>query len=472
MLAVDAERADVQHGQVSRKLLEQRAAAGIPHLQDKMQDVSPEVRGQAGRRRARAGPTMVELEASSPAHTSVPPPVGLLKTAFLVSSLQDEPAAKVWTGEQEQLGGWPESCRGVRVRAIRTQRSHGLERPATRRADMETRGRGDAQPQAPLQPRPTWPVGDQAVAALRLHLDVDAAGGLQGELVRPVAAVAHLLPETRPLQGAGDQAAAGEGAGRRLGDIRQGRYRTPATRRARHQTGGGGRGRASAGALLPGAQRLQLVHVRAGVSGVVDEHRAVVEAGVDVVAVVQTPAAAPDGTARLIGLHHRVGQQTARTHTHTHTRSFHSPAGSGPCVCLPGEFDGAVQACRQQQAVLLPVEGQSSDLLAVDGDVLAGLHGHGAHLLDAESWNGKQAEVMSREPRHQQEEDARADQEAACCVGRAARPAGSPAARSRTGPDSPPPGTPARPWRSCTGPSWTRPASETGPARRRTQLGT
>lgn len=50
------------------------------------------------------GLTMVELEASSPAQTSVPPPSGLLNTAFLVSSLQDEPALNVCTGEQEQLG--------------------------------------------------------------------------------------------------------------------------------------------------------------------------------------------------------------------------------------------------------------------------------------------------------------------------------------------------------------------------------
>lgn len=47
---------------------------------------------------------MVELEASSPAHTSVPVPPGLLKTAFLVSNLQDEPALNVCTVEQEQLG--------------------------------------------------------------------------------------------------------------------------------------------------------------------------------------------------------------------------------------------------------------------------------------------------------------------------------------------------------------------------------
>lgn len=47
---------------------------------------------------------MVEVEASSPAHTSVSPPSGLLNTAFLVSSLQDEPTLKVCTGEQEHRG--------------------------------------------------------------------------------------------------------------------------------------------------------------------------------------------------------------------------------------------------------------------------------------------------------------------------------------------------------------------------------
>lgn len=72
---------------------------------------------------------MVELEASSPAHTNIPVPSGLLKTAFLVSNLQDEPALNVCTVEQEQLGGCMESGRGVRVRAIRTQRSDGFERP-------------------------------------------------------------------------------------------------------------------------------------------------------------------------------------------------------------------------------------------------------------------------------------------------------------------------------------------------------
>lgn len=73
---------------------------------------------------------MVELEASSPAQTSVPTPSGLLKTAFFVSSLQEEPALNIWTGEQEQMGSWPDSCSDDLFRAIRAQRRNGLERPA------------------------------------------------------------------------------------------------------------------------------------------------------------------------------------------------------------------------------------------------------------------------------------------------------------------------------------------------------
>lgn len=86
--------------------------------------------------------------------------------------------------------------------------------------------------------RPTWPVGDQAVAALGLHLEVNAARGLQGELVRPVGALVHLLPETRPLQGARQQAATGERAGRRMWDVAEGRDRAPATRREPRMTEG------------------------------------------------------------------------------------------------------------------------------------------------------------------------------------------------------------------------------------------
>ena len=77
---------------------------------------------------------MVELEASSPAQTSMAPPAGLGNTAFLVSSLQEEPALKVWTGKQEQAGpcseeeaGW-----GARVSSMSTQRSEGLARPGVK----------------------------------------------------------------------------------------------------------------------------------------------------------------------------------------------------------------------------------------------------------------------------------------------------------------------------------------------------
>lgn len=55
--------------------------------------------------------TMVELDPSSPAHTSVELSLaGLLNTAFFVRSLQEDPAVKVWTGAQEQTGVWAASC--------------------------------------------------------------------------------------------------------------------------------------------------------------------------------------------------------------------------------------------------------------------------------------------------------------------------------------------------------------------------
>lgn len=66
----------------------------------------------------------------------------------------------------------------------------------------------------------TWPVCDQAVSALRLHLDVDAAGRVPRQEVRPVGdALSHVLPEAAAVQRAGDQPAAGEGAGRRPGHV-------------------------------------------------------------------------------------------------------------------------------------------------------------------------------------------------------------------------------------------------------------
>lgn len=50
-------------------------------------------------------------------------------------------------------------------------------------------------------------------------------------------------------------------------------------------------------------------------------------------------------------------------------------------MLVPGQFDSVVQCSRQQQAVVLPVEGQTSDLFAVDGNVLTRPHVHHTDLL-------------------------------------------------------------------------------------------
>lgn len=50
-------------------------------------------------------------------------------------------------------------------------------------------------------------------------------------------------------------------------------------------------------------------------------------------------------------------------------------------MCVPGQLDGVVQRSRQQQTVILSVEGQTSDLFTVDGDVLTRLHVDHTHLL-------------------------------------------------------------------------------------------
>lgn len=65
------------------------------------------------------------------------------------------------------------------------------------------------------------------MSALRLHLDVGAAGRLERQDVRSVRGFVDLLPETAALQGAGDQPAAGERAGRRPRDVTQRRHRGP-----------------------------------------------------------------------------------------------------------------------------------------------------------------------------------------------------------------------------------------------------
>lgn len=203
----------------------------------------------------------------------------------------------------------------------------------------------------------TWPVGDQTVSSLRLHLDVDAASRLQWQDVRPVGVLIYLFPEAAALQGAGDQPAARERAGRCPRHIAKGRHGTP------------------------GAEWLQLLDVRASVSGVVDQHRAIAQTSIDVVTVVQTPAAAPHWLTSVVGLDHCVGEQTV-----THTGSYKSRTQRHDifccrCVRVPGQFNGVVQCGRQQQTVVLSVETQTSDLFAVDGDILTRLHVDHAHLL-------------------------------------------------------------------------------------------
>lgn len=73
----------------------------------------------------------------------------------------------------------------------------------------------------------TWPVGDQTVSALRLHLDVGAAGRLQRQDMRSVRGLADLLPETPALQRAGDQPTTGKRAGCSPWDVAQRRHWTP-----------------------------------------------------------------------------------------------------------------------------------------------------------------------------------------------------------------------------------------------------
>lgn len=66
----------------------------------------------------------------------------------------------------------------------------------------------------------TWPVGDQTMSALCLHLNVDATGRVPRQKVWPVGdALPNLLPKAAAVQRASDQPTAGEGAGRRPRDV-------------------------------------------------------------------------------------------------------------------------------------------------------------------------------------------------------------------------------------------------------------
>lgn len=90
---------------------------------------------------------------------------------------------------------------------------------------------------SPLFKGLTWPVGDQTVSALRLHLDVNAAGGLQRQDVRPVRGLVDLLPEAPALQGAGDQPPARERAGCRPRHVAQRCHRTPGNMKSSTSSG-------------------------------------------------------------------------------------------------------------------------------------------------------------------------------------------------------------------------------------------
>lgn len=51
----------------------------------------------------------------------------------------------------------------------------------------------------------------------------------------------------------------------------------------------------------------------------------------------------------------------------------------------PGEFEGVVEGRRQQKAVLVSAEGQTSDLFGVDGNILTRFESRSADLLHTEA---------------------------------------------------------------------------------------
>lgn len=76
----------------------------------------------------------------------------------------------------------------------------------------------------------TWPVCDQTVSTLCLHLDVCAAARFQRQHMWSVRGLVDLFPETSALQRTGNQTAAGERAGCRPRDVAQRRHGTPGNR--------------------------------------------------------------------------------------------------------------------------------------------------------------------------------------------------------------------------------------------------
>ncbi len=59
----------------------------------------------------------------------------------------------------------------------------------------------------------------------------------------------------------------------------------------------------------------------------------------------------------------------------------------------PGEFDSVVEGRREQKAVLLSAEGQTSDLFGVDGNILTRFESHSADLLHTEAWGSNDQSI-------------------------------------------------------------------------------
>lgn len=96
-----------------------------------------------------------------------------------------------------------------------------------------------------------------------------------------------------------------------------------------------------------------------GVSQIIYHDGAIDQPSIDVICIIETPAAAPDRAASIVCLYHSV-------------------------CCQAGEFESVVQSSRQQQAICTTAKSQPPDLFAVDGDVLTALQvGHAHHLHTA-----------------------------------------------------------------------------------------
>lgn len=133
-----------------------------------------------------------------------------------------------------------------------------------------------------------------------------------------------MLPETPALKGPSNEPTTGKGVGNCPRDVTKRRHWTSETsNHSNIQTSGNTTGssreryvslsQGGCGGMcvfVPRAQRLQLLHVCTGVSGVVHQHRAIAQTSIHIVTVVQRPAATPHRFTCVVGLNHCVGQQT------------------------------------------------------------------------------------------------------------------------------------------------------------------